>query len=194
MTTYSEGPGRDPYLAASFSFANRFMRVLWSAVWLLLFRPSPRPLHAWRALLLRLFGARIGANCHIYPGARIWAPWNLECAEAACIADEAIVYNPQRTILGSHAVVSQQAYLCGATHDYDDPAFPLVASTITIGPYAWVCARATVLPGVSVGTGSVLALGAIATRNLDDWGVYAGVPARKVRERRRMADDSSPSP
>jgi hypothetical protein len=98
-------------------------------------------------------------------------------------AHEAIVYNPEQVTLGSHAIVSQQAYLCGATHDYEDPAFPLVAFPISIGPYAWVCARATVQPGVSVGEGAVLALGSVATRNLDPWTVYAGVPARRVKTR-----------
>ena len=57
-----------------------------------------------------------------------------------------------------------------------------------IGPYAWVCARASVAPGVNLGEGAVLGLGSVATRNLDAWGVYAGVPALKVKERQRFLD------
>jgi putative colanic acid biosynthesis acetyltransferase WcaF len=53
-------------------------RVAWNLVWVLLYRPSPTPLHGWRRMLLRLFGAEIGAGAHPYPSARIWAPWNLE--------------------------------------------------------------------------------------------------------------------
>jgi len=53
------------------------------------------------------------------------------------------------------------------------------------GAYAWVCARASVAPGVSVGEGAVLGLGSVATRDLEPWGVYAGVPAEKVKGRRR---------
>jgi putative colanic acid biosynthesis acetyltransferase WcaF len=179
----------DPYLAPSTSLRSRVGRALWGVVWLLLFRPSPRPAFAWRAALLRLFGARLGPHCHIYPAARVWAPWLLVCEDAVCIADEAVVYNPGGVHLRSHSVISQQAYLCGAGHDIDDPAFPMVSRRIEVGAYAWVAARATVCAGVNVGEGAVLALGSVATRPLQAWGVYAGVPARWQRQRRRPHAD-----
>lgn len=168
----------------AFPVRSRFLRAAWGVVYVILFRPSPRPFHGWRAFLLRCFGAKLGRNVHIYPKATIWAPWNLVCADLASIADEAIIYNPSPITLGSHAIVSQQAYLCGATHDYDDPAFPLISFPITVGDFAWICARATVQPGVSVGEGAVLALGSVASKDLEAWTVYGGVPARKIKARR----------
>lgn len=173
----------DPYLAPAFPMRNRLLRFAWGIVHALLFRPSPRPMHAWRAFLLRCFGASIGQECHIYPSATIWAPWNLSCGDVVAIADGAIIYNPGRIVLGSHATISQEAYLCGATHDYELPEFPLVFSEISVAPFAWICARATVQPGVSVGEGAVLALGSVATRDLEPWSVYAGIPARKIKNR-----------
>jgi putative colanic acid biosynthesis acetyltransferase WcaF len=95
--------------------------------------------------------------------------------------------------LGSHAILSQDAFLCGATHDYDDPAFPLLAYTMEVGAYAWICARASVAPGVSVGEGAVLGMGSVATRDLEPWGVYAGVPAAKVKQRKRPGMPTAPS-
>jgi putative colanic acid biosynthesis acetyltransferase WcaF len=173
----------DPYLVPAFSFRNRLLRLGWEIVRVCLFQPSPRPFHAWRRLLLRSFGAKLGPHTHIYPTARVWAPWNLTCEEAATIGDGAIIYNPKELHMGSHAIVSQQAYVCGATHDYEDPAFPLIASSIDLGAYSWVCARATVQPGVNLGEGAILALGSVATRNLEPWTVYGGVPARKIKTR-----------
>ena len=142
-------------------------------------------MHAWRAFLLRCFGATLGKDCHIYPGCRIWAPWNLHCEDVVALADGSEIYNPWMVSIGSHATVSQQAYLCTASHDLDDPAFPMVGKPIVIGGRAWICARATVLPGVTVHEGAVLALGAVATRDLEPWTVYAGNPARPVRKRDR---------
>jgi putative colanic acid biosynthesis acetyltransferase WcaF len=158
---------------------------VWYCACAILFRPSPRIFHAWRALILRCFGAQLGRNCHIYPKSRIWAPWNLRCDDGAAIADEAIVYNAAPVHLGLHAIVSQQAYLCTASHDFDDPAFPMITAPIALGEYAWVCARASVLPGVTVQDGAVLGLGSVATGDLQAWQVYAGIPARRIRQRQR---------
>jgi len=180
----------DPYLRPAFPFAIRLRRLLWNICWALFYRTSPRPLHAWRSFLLRSFGATMGPNCHFYPASKIWAPWNLICAENVAAGDGAEIYNPAPVRLGSHAILSQDAYICGATHDYDDPAFPLIAFAMTFGPYSWVCARASVAPGVCMEEGAVLGLGSVATRNLEAWTVYAGVPAVKVKERRRPSNDT----
>jgi putative colanic acid biosynthesis acetyltransferase WcaF len=127
----------------------------------------------------------MGPGCHFYPGSKVWVPWNLVCADQVTAADGAEIYNPAQMRFGSHAILSQEAFVCGATHDYDDPRFPLLAYAMEFGAYTWVCARASVGPGVSMGEGAVLGLGSAATRDLEPWGVYAGVPAVKVKERKR---------
>jgi putative colanic acid biosynthesis acetyltransferase WcaF len=175
----------DAYLRPAFPLRLRMKRFVWSVVWTLLYRPSPRPLHGWRATLLRTFGARVGANCHFYPKSKIWAPWNLICDDQVTAADGAEIYNPAPMTFGSHAILSQDSYLCGATHDYDDPDFPLIAFAMQVGAYSWICARASLAPGANVGEGAVLGLGSVATHDLDSWTVYAGVPAVKVKERVR---------
>lgn len=182
---------KDPYEGPAFSLKNRMGRALWQVACLVLFRFSPRPFHGWRAFLLRRFGAQLGAHCHIYPGAKIWAPWNLVCEDHAAIADGVIVYNPSKVFLGSHSIVSQEAYLCGATHDYNSPEFPLISGPISIHAYAWVCARATVQANLTLGEGSILALGAVATRSLEPWTIYAGVPAKKIKSRVNVTLDSA---
>jgi putative colanic acid biosynthesis acetyltransferase WcaF len=176
----------DPYLRPAFSLRDRLRRLAWNTCWVLFYRMSPRPLHSWRSFLLRAFGATMGPNCHFYPRSKIWAPWNLYCADQVTAGDGAEIYNPAPITLGSHAILSQDAYVCAATHDYDDPAFPLIAYAMNVGAYAWVCARASVAPGVDVGEGAVLGLGSVATRNLEPWTVYAGNPAVKVKDRHQF--------
>jgi putative colanic acid biosynthesis acetyltransferase WcaF len=173
----------DPYKVPTYSLASRLARLAWGMVQSTVFRFSPRPWHPWRACLLRLFGARLGPGCHIYPRARVWAPWNLRCEDTVAIGDEAVVYNPTVVDLKSHAIVSFQAYLCGAGHDLTDPAFPVVKAPIIIGRYGWVCARATVKMGVTIGDGAVLGLNAVATGDLEPWSIYAGIPARRIGRR-----------
>jgi len=182
----SADTAEDPYLRPAFSTATKIRRAVWNLCWLLLYRFSPRPLHAWRAMLLRGFGATMGPNCHFYPGSKVWAPWNLVCEDQVTAGDGVEIYNPAPMHFGSHAIMSQEAYLCGATHDFNDPGFPLLAYSMTFGAYCWVCARASVGPGVNVGEGAVLGLASVATRDLEPWGVYAGSPAVKVKERVRF--------
>ena len=182
-------PTADAYAQPAFSLSNRARRLVWNIVWLLLFRPSPRPLHGWRAMLLRLFGATLGPHCHIYPGCKVWAPWNLVCADHVAAGDGVEIYNPSLIELESHVILSQGSYLCGATHDYNDPRFPLQSFRMKLGRYAWICARASVGPGVNVGEGAVLGLGSVTTRDLLPWTVYAGNPAQPVRPRDRRAGE-----
>ena len=176
---------QDAYTQPAFSVGNRARRLIWNVIWLLLYRTSPRPFHAWRAMLLRMFGATLGPDCHFYPKSKVWAPWNLVCADHVAAADGVEIYNPSLMELGSHVILSQECYLCGATHDYNHPAFPLLAFRMKIERYAWICARASVGPGVNVGEGAVLGLASVTTKDLLPWTVYAGNPAQPVRPRDR---------
>jgi putative colanic acid biosynthesis acetyltransferase WcaF len=128
----------------------------------------------------------LGPRCHIYPAARIWAPWNLICGAAACVADDAEVYNPVRVTIGCDAVISQGALLCTATHDYRDPNFPIVHGQITIGAGAWIAARAIVLPGVSIGERTVIGAGAVVTRSMPSDVVCGGNPAQVIKTSGRV--------
>lgn len=173
----------DPYLQPAFPPVDRLRRAVWNLAWLVLCRVSPRPFFEWRAFWLRVFGARIGRQCHVYPSATIWAPWLLEMDDVACLGEGVEVYNPGGVRLGSHAIVSQGAYLCGATHDVHHPAFTYIAKPIELKAHAWVCARAIVLPGVTLGEGAVLAAGAVGTRHLGAWTIYGGNPAKPIGRR-----------
>jgi putative colanic acid biosynthesis acetyltransferase WcaF len=165
----------------SCSFFNKLARVAWAIVYLVLFRFSPRPCHEWRSLLLRCFGARIDRKCHIYGGAKIWAPWNLICHSSACIADQAEIYNPARVVLEEGATISQGVFLCTASHDYVDPSFPIIEAPIRVGARAWVAARAIVLMGVQIGERSVIGAGSVVTSDVPPHSVCAGNPARIVK-------------
>jgi putative colanic acid biosynthesis acetyltransferase WcaF len=103
--------GNLPSHGPSFPLGNRGRRQVWYIVQALLFRTSPRPFHSWRAFLLRLFGVKLGARCHVHPRVRIWAPWNLELGDHVRVAEDVILYSMDRITTGDYAVISQGAHL-----------------------------------------------------------------------------------
>ena len=171
------------HTGASFSLQNRLSRVLWGLTYQLLFRFSPRPFHEWRSFLLRLFGAKVGKGVHVYPGVKIWAPWNTEFHNECGIGSGAILYSQGKITIGERAVISQGAYLCAGTHDYTKAGFPLVTAPIYVGKEVWIAAEAFVHPGVTIGEGAVVGARSVVIKDLPAWMVCAGNPAKPLKER-----------
>ena len=178
--------GSDSYRKPSFSLANRLRRLSWNIVYLIFFRTSPRPFHSWRSALLKLFGAKLGKGVHIYPSAKIWAPWNLEVGDHVGIADGVTLYNMDLIRVGSYSVISQGAHLCGGSHDYSSSNFQLFAKPIILGEHVWICAEAFVSLGVTIPSGVVVGARSLVTKTiLEPWTVYAGQPAKRIGQRTR---------
>ena len=165
------------------SLGNKVGRVLWGMVWLLLYRPSPKPFHAWRRLLLRVFGARIGRTAYPHASARIWAPWNLEMGEHSCLSHQVDCYCVAPIHIGAHATVSQYSFLCTASHDIAAPDMPLVTAPIRIEDGAWLAADVFAGPGVTIGTCAVVGVRSTVLKDVEPWTVVAGNPARLIRRR-----------
>jgi putative colanic acid biosynthesis acetyltransferase WcaF len=152
-------------------------RVLW-AMASPSFRWSPRIFWGWRRMLLRLFGAKIGKHVHVYPSARITMPWHVSVGDFAAIGDRAILYALGPITIGARSVVSQYAHLCAGSHDWRDPAMPLLKQPIEIGADVWICADAFVGPGVKIGDHAVIGARAVVMKDVAANVVGHGNPFR----------------
>ncbi len=138
----------------------------------------------FRASLLRLFGATIGERCFIRGGLQIQEGFNFVIGDdvfvnAGCCFD---VSAPIR--IGNRVQFAYQVTLVTGGHeigDHHNRAGEHAARPITIGDGAWIGARATILPGVRIGAGAVVAAGALVTSDVPEDGLVAGVPARFIR-------------
>ncbi len=173
----------DTYTGPSFSLRNRIGRAIWGIVYLLFFKYSPRPFHAWRAYLLRLFGAKIGKGVHVYPKVKIWAPWNIEIGDESGVANGVNLYSQAKITIGKRVAISQHAYLCTGTHDYTKKGHPVCTHPIHVEAYAWVATDAFIHPGVTIGEGTVIGARAVVTKDMPAWMVCAGHPCEPLKKR-----------
>jgi putative colanic acid biosynthesis acetyltransferase WcaF len=117
-------------------------------------------------------------------------------APHSCLGENVDCYCVAPITLGANSVVSQQSFLCTATHDYSHvgPYMPTVAAPISIGKDAWVAARAFIGPGVTVGEGAVVGACAVVVDDVDAFQIVAGNPARLLKYRRPVQAGELPSP
>lgn len=165
------------------TLGHRLRAALWSCVWLVLFRPTPKPFFAWRILLLRLFGCNVSGRPFVASSAIIKFPWQLTLEDRACIGPHAEVYNLGEVILREGCTISQHAYICGGTHDFESERMELLVGDIEIGRDAFIGAKAFVLPGVRIGQRAIVGACAVVTRDVAPESVVVGNPAKAVRQR-----------
>lgn len=168
--------------AVKYSKKELMLRILWApASWF--FRLSPRPFFGFRRFLLRLFGAQVGKEVNIYSSSTIYFPWNLKIGEYSAIGENALIYNLGIVDIGKNVTISHLAQICAGTHDYLDPAMPLLKLKIVIEDNAWICTQAFVGPGLRIGEGAVIGAGAVTVKDVDPWSVVGGNPARFIKKR-----------
>jgi putative colanic acid biosynthesis acetyltransferase WcaF len=166
--------------ASPWSRRYRLRQLLWEYAWPLLCAWTPKPCNPWRLLVLRCFGATLHGRPFVHQRARIDHPWNLTLHQKACLGDRAHAYCLGKVEIGSSACVAQEAYLCTGTHDLQNPHWPLQTAPIHIGAYAFIGARAFLLPGVRVGERAIVGACAVVTRNVPAATTVVGNPARPL--------------
>ena len=177
----------DPYLgqncATPYPKSVVIGRWLWLLVQSTLFRWSPRPLHGFRAWLLRCFGADISGPVVIFPTAKVVFPQNLSLAPHSMVGPHVNLYNLDLVRLEYGANLSQHCYLCAGTHDFTRWDMPLVTKPIVIGRNAWLGAEVFVGPGITVGELCVVGARSVVVKDLPARKVCAGSPCRPLKDR-----------
>lgn len=158
-------------------------RTLWYIVNAWVFKSSWCVLVGVKVWLLRLFGAEVGKGVNIKPNVNIKYPWYLTMGDYCWIGENVWIDNLVPVRIGSNAVLSQGAMLLCGSHNFRKTTFDLIVGEITIEDGAWVGAQARVCPGVTMRSHSVLAVGSVATRDCEAYGIYQGNPAVKVKTR-----------
>ena len=181
----------DAYRPSQRSLERASLKVIvkgkmWACFYNTMFRFSWR-LNGFRMLLMRLFGAKLnvkeGGYVSLHPKSIIACPWNFEAGNYTSIGNQAWIYALDKIVIGEKTCIGEQVKLLTGYHDISTWNFAFKTKPITIGSCVWIATGATVLPGVKIGDGAVVAAGAVVTKDVDPWTVVGGNPAKFIKER-----------
>jgi len=141
------------------------------------------PFEKWRKRWLKHCGLTTNGKYTIMEGFHIRNPYGITIEDGVSIGPKVLLDGRRGLHIGKSAVIAYEAIIWTLNHDYNDINFKSKGAPVEIGEYAWICSRSIILPGISVGKGAVVASGAIVTKDVPDWAIVAGVPAKVVGQR-----------
>jgi len=141
------------------------------------------PFHTLRIFLLRMLKAKIGSKVGLYHGFEVRRPSKLQIGNSTIIGHGALLDARMGLTIGNNVNLSNEVMIWTLHHDYNSPDFAQIGKQVIIEDYAWICSRAIILPGVTIGKGAVVAAGAVVSRNVEPYTVVGGVPAQVIAKR-----------
>ena len=167
----------------SYTPGSTLKKILWYFTNIFFFKtllPFPS---SFKVRLLKSFGTKVGTGVVIKPDVNVKYPWFLEIGNDCWVGEGVWIDNLATVKIGSNVVLSQGVYLLTGSHDYKKEAFDLMLGEIVLEEGVWIGAKATVCPGVTCHSHAVLAVGSVATKDLEAYSISQGNPAEKKRER-----------
>lgn len=138
-----------------------------------------------RMAYYRRSGLSAEARVVIHRGLELRNAGEISIGAGTIIGFDCVLDGRGGLVLGENVNLSSEVAIWTMQHDHRDPEFGVVARRVFVEDRAWLSFRSTVLPGVTIGEGAVVAAGAVVTRDVPAFAIVAGVPAVQVSERPR---------
>ena len=141
------------------------------------------PSHIVRIAAFRILGGRIGPRSAIHMGTHYFQPSGIEIGSDTIIGFSSFLDGRESLIIGNHVDIASEVMIYNSEHDIHSPDFKAVNSPVEIGDYVFIGPRVIILPGVKVGRGAIIAAGAVVTKDVPEYSIVGGVPAKVIGER-----------
>lgn len=162
---------------------NVIVRSLWFITNVLFFLNPLNPFSCIKVFLLRIYGAKVGKGVNIKPSVNIKYPWRLKIGNFVWIGEKVWIDNLVNVEIGDNSCISQGALLLTGNHNYKKSTFDLILGEIILADGVWIGAKSIVAPGVKCLSHSVLSAGSLLSADMEEYSVYMGNPAKKIRTR-----------
>lgn len=141
------------------------------------------PFHTIRRFVYRIAGAQIGKGSSIHMWANFFSLANIRVGEDSVIGDHVFLDGRDSLVIGDHVDIASSVMIYNSQHDINSPDFRAVLAPVEIKDYVFIGPRVIILPGVTVGRGAVVAAGAVVTKDVAEYEIVGGIPAKRIGER-----------
>lgn len=155
--------------------------------------PNGHECRKMRGAICKYIFRKCGENINIKRGAFFGSGKNIEIGNNSDIGSNAYIAGidgGDELIIGDNVMMAPDVVILTVEHKYSDVNIPMNrqgahSSRVIIEDDVWIGIRAIILPGVKIGKGSVIAAGAVVTRDVPPWSVVGGIPAEVIKWRRK---------
>lgn len=142
------------------------------------------PVVCLRWLLYKIFLKKLGTKTRISRRVDVRCPYRIKIGSYSNVNKRSLLDGRGgELVIGNNVDIAQEVNIWTLEHDYNDPNYTAKGEPVVIEDYAWIASRATILPGVHVGRGAVVAAGAVVTKDVPPMTIVGGVPARIIGKR-----------
>lgn len=143
---------------------------------------------ALRYALLKTLAKEVGDNVSIHPGVYMFHIENMVFGDHVSIHPMCYLEGSGGLIIGSNVSIAHGVTILTESHRYDSLDLPikdqgLCFKETSIESDVWIGAKATILYGTKIGSGSIIAAGAVVTKDVPEMSIVGGVPAKVIKMR-----------
>ena len=137
--------------------------------------------HKLNTIIWKFLGVKVGKNSIIRTGTYINAPFKVE------IGNNTIIHGHLKSrggiIIGNNVEFVENVTISTQSHNINSKNFEAIYKPVIIEDECWLSLNCVILQGVILKKGTVVAAGAVVTKSTEECGVYAGIPAKKIKDR-----------
>jgi maltose O-acetyltransferase len=162
---------------------RRIKTVFWELVCFKLAITGYLPSHYLRRFVYRFWGIKIGSGSTIHMHASFYYPPSIKIGNDSIIGEKVVLDGRDKLVIGNHVDVASEVMIYNAEHDLNDEKFKAITAPVTIEDYVFIGPRAIILPGVTIHKGAVVGAGAVVTKDVAEFTIVGGVPAKEIGQR-----------
>lgn len=162
---------------------NRLKTILLEFCLMLLRWVGYIPIHTIRKIIYILSGIKMPFNSTIHMWANFFNPNGITIGSDTIIGDHCFLDGRAPLKIGNHVGIASQVLIYNDEHNLNSENYENSYGPVTINDYVFIGPRSIILPGVIIGKGAVVAAGAVVTKDVPEFEIWGGIPAKKIGDR-----------